>query len=147
MKVRIGDPSSLQDNSHVKNLAHAELLAAQHLGPEGIASGKAYFISDGEPRNTFEFFRPLVEGFGKTMPEKVLGAGMLRIIASVGQTMHFLFGAAEPMLSPHAVDKVSVTHFALNDLAEKELGFKPVISYAEGMQECVDARLESTSNE
>jgi len=147
MKVRIGDPSTLQDNSHVKSLAHAELLAAQNLGPDGIASGKAYFISDGEPKNTFEFFRPLVEGFGKQMPEKVLGAGMLRIIASVGQSLHFLFGAAEPMLSPHAVDKVSVTHYALNDLAEKELGFKPVISYAEGMKECVEARQNSAGNE
>jgi 3beta-hydroxy-delta5-steroid dehydrogenase/steroid delta-isomerase len=143
MKARIGDPSTLQDNSHVKSLAHAELLAAQHLGPEGIASGKAYFISDGEPRNTFEFFRPLVEGLGKEMPTKVLSAGLLRIIASVGQTLHFLFGASEPMLSPHAVDKVSVTHYASNALAEKELGFHPVITYAEGMQECVDTRLDS----
>ena len=143
MKIRIGDPSTLQDNSHVKNLAHAELLAAQNLGPEGIASGKAYFISEGEPKNTFEFFRPLVEGFGKKMPEKFLNASILRIVASVGQTMHFLFGAAEPLLSPHAIDKISVTHYALNDLAEKELGFKPVITYDQGMKECLDARLGS----
>lgn len=147
MKVRIGDPSTLQDNSHVKNLVHAELLAAGNLGPHGIASGKAYFISDGEPRNTFEFFRPLVEGFGKEMPEKVLGAGFLRLIASLGQAMYFLFGASEPMLSPHAVDKVSVTHYASNALAEKELGFVPVISYAEGMQECIDARLEVATSD
>lgn len=141
MKLRIGDPSTLQDNSHVKNLVHAELLAARKLGPEGIASGKAYFISDGEPRNTFEFFRPLIEGFGKEMPTRVLNAGLLRVVATVWQTLHFLFGTAEPMLSPHAVDKVSVTHYASNALAEKELGYTPVIGYAEGMRECVEARL------
>ena len=137
MSRRIGSPDTLQDNSHVLNLVHAHLLAAGRLGEGGVASGKAYFISDGEPQNAIEFFRPLIEGLGKPMPEKQLSTGMLRVVAHIMQAAHFLFGAAKPPLSPHELDKVTVTHYAVNTLAERELGYQPVISYAEGMEQCL----------
>lgn len=147
LKVRIGDPKTLQDNSHVKNLVHAELLAAARLGDDGIASGKAYFISDGEPMNSMEFFRPLIEGLGQAFPQKVLGTGLLRLVAHSGQAAHFLLGLPEPFLTPHELDKVSVTHYGSNALAEKELGYQPVVSYAEGMQQCVDYLQNGTAYE
>ena len=64
--------------------------------------------------------------------------GMLRVVAHVMQAAHFLFGAAKPPLSPHELDKVTVTHYAVNTLAERELGYQPVVSYEEGMRQCVE---------
>lgn len=50
-------PDTLQDNSYIDNLVHGELLAAGRLGPDDTASGKAYFLTDYAPQNTFAFFR------------------------------------------------------------------------------------------
>ncbi len=142
MSRRIGDPGTLQDNSHVLNLVHAHLLAAAHLHDGGVAGGKAYFISDDAPQNSIAFFRPLIEGLGQPMPEKQLSTTMLRMVAHLMQAAHFLFGAAKPPLCPHELDKVTVTHYAVNTRAERELGYSPVISYAEGMEQCLQYVLE-----
>jgi len=66
--ARIGNGKAMMDNSQIDNLVHGKLLAALHLGESGNTNGQAYFISDGEPMNSFEFFRPLIEGLGHKMP-------------------------------------------------------------------------------
>jgi 3beta-hydroxy-delta5-steroid dehydrogenase/steroid delta-isomerase len=138
LKARIGKPDTLQDNSHVISLVHGEILAALHLVPGGIACGQAYFIGDGEPMNSFEFFRPLVEGLGHPFPTQTISEGFLRPLVTLWESLHFLFNLPRPMLSPHELDKVTVTHYASLDKAHRELGYAPVITVAQAMQECLD---------
>ena len=142
--ARIGSSSVLQDNSHVDNLVYGELLAAQHLVADGAACGQAYFIGDGEPMNSFEFFRPLIEGLGHPFPQREIPLWLLKPVTQIWQAMHFLLGIPKPMLSPHELDKVSVTHFASIDKARTELGYAPRRSVAEAMQECL-SNLKSRS--
>jgi nucleoside-diphosphate-sugar epimerase len=52
--------------------------------------------------------------------------------------MHFTLGIPAPMLSPHELDKVSVTHYASIEKARRELGYAPKRSVAEAMQECLE---------
>jgi 3beta-hydroxy-delta5-steroid dehydrogenase/steroid delta-isomerase len=136
-KAVIGDGSTLQDNSHVQNLVHGEILAAEHLVPGGVACGKAYFITDYEPRNEFEFFRPLIEGLGYSFPKRRIPAGLLRPIVRLWQYLHFRLGIPAPLMSPHELDKVSVTHFGSIKAAQEDLGYQPVKTVAEAMAECL----------
>jgi 3beta-hydroxy-delta5-steroid dehydrogenase/steroid delta-isomerase len=135
--ARIGSSSVLQDNSHVENLVHGELLAAQHLVADGVACGQAYFIADDEPMNSFEFFRPLIEGLGHRFPQREIPVWLLKPVTQIWQAAHFFFGFPKPMLSPHELDKISVTHYASVDKARTELGYAPKKSVAEAMQECL----------
>lgn len=137
MQARMGSPDTLQDNSHVDNLVHGEILAARHLVPGGAACGQAYFIGDGEPQNTFDFFKPLFAGFNQPFPARVIPAGLLKPVAVLWQSLHFLLKIPRPALCPHELDKVTVTHYASCDKARRELGYAPVKSVAEGMQECL----------
>lgn len=136
--ARIGSSSVLQDNSHVENLVHGELLAAQHLVEGGAACGQAYFIGDAEPMNSFDFFRPLIEGLGHPFPTREVPVWLLKPVTHVWQAMHFTLGIPAPMLSPHELDKVSVTHYASIEKARRELGYAPKRSVAEAMQECLE---------
>jgi len=138
LRVRIGAGDTLQDNSQVDNLVHGEILAARHLVPGGIACGQAYFIGDGEPMNSFEFFRPLIEGLGYDFPRRSIPAGALRPLLTFWQALHFLLGAPRPLLSPHELDKISVTHYASYDKARRELGYAPLVSSAQALAACVD---------
>jgi 3beta-hydroxy-delta5-steroid dehydrogenase/steroid delta-isomerase len=135
--ARIGRAAVLQDNSQIDNLVHGEVLAAMHLLPEGVACGQAYFIGDNEPMNSFEFFRPLIEGLGYQFPTTEIPAGLLRPIVVIWEALHFWIGLPRPMLSPHELDKVSVTHYASIDKAKTDLAYEPVKSYAKAMADCL----------
>jgi 3beta-hydroxy-delta5-steroid dehydrogenase/steroid delta-isomerase len=137
LKLRIGNGSALQDNSHVDNLVHGEILAAEHLVRGGSACGKAYFITDNEPRNAFEFFRPLIEGLGYRFPSFGVPVGLLMPIVKLWQYLHFRFGIRTPVFTPHELDKIGVTHFASISAARQDLGYEPIKTVAEAMEECL----------
>ena len=137
LSVRIGPISALQDNTHIVNLVHGQMLAAQHLVADGAACGQAYFIADDEPMNSFEFFRPLIEGLGHRFPQREIPVWLLRPLIHLWQAAHFIFGIPKPILSPHELDKISITHYASIDKARNELGYAPKKSVAEAMRECL----------
>jgi nucleoside-diphosphate-sugar epimerase len=60
-KITYGSKDNLVEFVHVDNLVLSHKLAAVSLASnDRAAAGQAYFISDGQPVNNFEFFRPLV---------------------------------------------------------------------------------------
>jgi 3beta-hydroxy-delta5-steroid dehydrogenase/steroid delta-isomerase len=137
LKAVIGAAETLQDNTYIENLVHGELLAAQHLVPGGSACGKAYFISDYEPQNVFEFFRPLIEALGFEMPRRRLPRFVLLPILTAWQFLHFRLGIPPPLLAPHELDKVSVTHYGSIEDARRDLGYEPLKSVAEALRDCL----------
>ena len=69
-----GSPNHRVDWVHVRNLAQAEMLAAERMGqeldhelkggkesyPYRRVAGRKYFASDGDPCNQFKLLRPFV---------------------------------------------------------------------------------------
>ncbi|GAX84262.1 hypothetical protein CEUSTIGMA_g11685.t1, partial [Chlamydomonas eustigma] len=89
-------PGSKTDWLHVENLVMALSLAGQGLGSEKkhVASGQAYFISDDQPINNFEFFRPFIEGLGYKHPSIRIP---YRLVFFVGFLMELLHMALKPL--------------------------------------------------
>jgi hypothetical protein len=80
----------------VDNLVHAYILASEKLakeaisGQEQVVSGQAYFISDQEPMNNFEFMRPLVEGLGYPFPKLRVSVSVMIFFGLInGKTYYF----------------------------------------------------------
>ena len=136
-KAGIGSADTLQDNSYVGNLVHGEILAAQHLGAAGTASGKAYFISDYQPQNTLEFLRPVVEALGEKMPTVRIPRGVVRPLLLLWQYLHFRLGIPQPALAPHELDKITVTHYGSIKDAERDFGYQPIVPYGEAIERCL----------
>jgi 3beta-hydroxy-delta5-steroid dehydrogenase/steroid delta-isomerase len=137
LKAAIGSASTRQDNSYIENLVHGEILAARSLAAAGAACGKAYFVSDGEPQNTFGFLRPLLLALGFHPPTRSIPAGLLRPILEAWQYAHFRWRMPPPPLTPHELDKISITHFGSNADAERDLGYRPVKTVAGALEDCV----------
>lgn len=135
--VRIGDGRAVGDNTHVRNLIEAELLAAARLvdDPDRVG-GKAYFITDQEPMNLIEWFRPLVEALGYRMPRPWVPAWPLYQVAHLLEWLHRLGGPA-PKLTRLEVHNVSTSFTFSTDRARRELGYRPQIGRVEGLAECV----------
>jgi 3beta-hydroxy-delta5-steroid dehydrogenase/steroid delta-isomerase len=86
---------------------------------------------------SFRGLHPLIEGLGYAFPTRVIPEGPLRPILALWQALHFLVGLPRPMLTPHELDKVTVTHYASMAKARRDLGYAPVTTVAQAMQECV----------
>ncbi len=137
LPAAMGQANTRQDNSYVANVVHGALLAALHLGGNGNACGKAYFISDYAPQNTFEFLRPIIEGLHCRFPTKRIPRALVMPILVFWEHLHFRLGLPEPLIAPHELDKVSVTHYGSIRDAERDLGYTPARSYQEAIQECL----------
>ncbi|XP_033847523.1 short-chain dehydrogenase/reductase family 42E member 1 [Periophthalmus magnuspinnatus] len=125
-----GKPNSLVEFVHVDNLVLAHILAAEALSAEKhhLSAGKAYFISDGQPVNNFEFFRPLVEGLGYSFPKLRLPVTLIYYIAFLIEMIHYVIGPFynfQPLLTRTEVYKTGVTHYFSMAKAMSELGYKP----------------------
>jgi 3beta-hydroxy-Delta5-steroid dehydrogenase / steroid Delta-isomerase len=136
-KAAIGSADTLQDNSYIDNLVHGELLAAEHLGPDGAASGKAYFISDYAPQNTFEFLRPIIEGLGIPFPKRRIPRALIAPLLTLWEHAHFLLGVRPPPLAPHELDKVTISHYGSIEDARRDLGYAPIKTYEQAIAECL----------
>jgi len=110
--ANLGSPNVIQDYSFIDNLVHAHILAAEHLVPGSPLCGKPYFITDNEPLNNFEFFRPIIEGLGYKFPSMWIPMWMVNPFLRIWQWLHFKFGLPRPVLTPKELDKVCVTHFS-----------------------------------
>lgn len=125
-----GKPTSLVEFVHVDNLVSAHILAAEALMAEKQhrSAGQAYFISDGQPVNNFEFFRPLVEGLGYSFPRLRLPITFIYYIAFLTEMIHYVIGPFynfQPLLTRTEVYKTGVTHYFSMAKAMSELGYKP----------------------
>jgi 3beta-hydroxy-delta5-steroid dehydrogenase/steroid delta-isomerase len=145
-KVRIGDGRALLDNTHVDSASEAHLLAARALArtPERVG-GQAYFVTDDEPSNGMEWFRPLVEGLGHAWPRRRIPGGLMLRIAGALEWLHFL-GGPEPLLTRRGVLNLIQDACFRIDKARDHLGYEPRVRSAEGLRAIVPewkARIEA----
>lgn len=131
--VLIGNGLSAADNTHIDNLVDAQLLAAKALHAKPDATGgQAYFITDDEPLNPLEWFRPLVEGLGRSFPTRRLPAGMMRAVGVMLEVTHWL-GAPEPVLTRRSVRNLTESGSFRIDKARRDLGYNPRFGRENGM--------------
>ncbi|CAA0121454.1 3 beta-hydroxysteroid dehydrogenase/Delta 5--_4-isomerase [BD1-7 clade bacterium] len=133
----IGNPNAVHENSFIDNLVHGHLQAAKHLVDGNRCCGRGYFISDNEPQNYFDFFRPLIDGLGYKYPTFWIPMGMLVPIMQLWQWSHFKFGLPAPAMLPKEIDKVCVTHISDTWESKRDLNYEPLMSVSEAMEVCL----------
>lgn len=126
------------DNTHVDNLVDALLLAAAALVADAAhVSGEAFFVTDGEPVDPIEWYRPLVEGLGHKMPERRIPSALLYAIGAL-QEWRYYFGGPAPNLTRSLVQKTSLTHIFRSDKAKRLLGYEPKVTRQNGIAACIE---------
>lgn len=135
--VTIGDGTALADNTHVANVVSAELLAAEALvRAPATVGGQAFFVTDEEPMNLMEWFRPLIEGLGHRVPTRSIPAWPLYRAAHLLEWAH-RFGAPRPFMTRLEVHNLTTTFTFRTEKARRVLGYRPLVQHAAGMKECL----------
>lgn len=131
----VGDGENRIDTTYIDNAAQAHFDAFAHLAPGAACAGKAYFISNGEPKPVREILNALLAAAGappvtKTVPFKVAYA-----IGAVGEAVWPLLRLpGEPPLTRFLAEQLSTTHWYDMAPATRDFGYVPRISIREGLE-------------
>lgn len=132
---QVGDGQNLVDISYIDNVAHAHLLAANNLAGVGTASGRAYFISQGEPVNLWQWINELFSGLDiAPVRSKVFYSAAYGIGAMLEGFYRLAGWQNEPQMTRFLAQQLAKSHYFSIAMATCDLGYQPLVSTEEGME-------------
>jgi 2-alkyl-3-oxoalkanoate reductase len=132
---QVGDGTNLVDAVYVENAAAAHLLAADALQPGSPACGRAYFITNGQPVNCWQWIGAIL-ALAELPP--VTRRISLRAAYAAGAALEGLWTVLgrtdEPRMTRFLAAQLATSHYFDITAARRDLGYQPQVSMAEGMQ-------------
>jgi nucleoside-diphosphate-sugar epimerase len=127
----IGGGGQLSATTHIDNTVEGLWLAATKA-----PAGSVYFVTDGEPAVFREFLTELLATQGVTVPDKSVPAGVAGVAAAASERIwRLLKRPGPPPLTRFAVWVSSQECTIDISRAERELGYRPIISREAGLAE------------
>ena len=139
----VGDGTKLIDTVWVGNAADAHLLAADRIEPGAPISGKAYFITNGEPRPVAEIVNALLAAAGVPPVTRHVSPVAAKAISAVLETAWKLFRlSGEPPLTRFVAAELATAHWYDISAARRDLGYEPRVSIDEGLARLAESLRE-----
>lgn len=137
---RLGDRPVTVDVTYIDNAADAHLNAADRLCPGSACAGKAYFVSNGEPVELWEFLNRVLALAGlpavtRSVPlwqAKLAGRALERVYRTLRLR-------GEPPMTRFVAGQLGTSHWFDITAARRDLGYVPAVSVAEGLSRLAKA--------
>lgn len=131
---QIGNGRNMTDISFIENVVAAHINAAEAIISKPDVSGKAYFISNGEPVVLWDFLNEILKRSGIEPVRRSISARTAFIYGALTEVYHNLFSFnKEPGLTTFLVQELSKSHWFNISAARKLLNYNPVLSNKEGL--------------
>ena len=131
---RIGTRDCLADTIYIDNAATAHLQAADQLDIGSIVSGKAYFLSQGEPLPIWDIVDRILAAGGMPPVTGTLSPKLAYGIGWILEKSYGLFGIkSEPRMTRFVAKELSTAHWFDISAARNDFGYTPTVSFDEGM--------------
>ncbi len=130
----VGDGRNRIDTTYIDNAARAHFDAFDHLAPGAACAGKAYFISNGEPKEVREIVNALLRAAGAPEVHKTLPFGAAYAIGAVCEAAWTVLRlSGEPPMTRFLAEQLSTTHWYSMAPATRDFGYVPRVTIAEGL--------------
>jgi len=133
---RVGDGTNLVDMIYVENAAQAHLQAADALGLDNSpVAGKAYFLSQGEPVNCWQWIDEIL-ALAELPPvrKSITYRSAWRVGAVLEKVYHWLGLESEPPMTRFLAAQLAKSHWYDISAAKRDFGYEPTVTTAEGMR-------------
>jgi nucleoside-diphosphate-sugar epimerase len=130
----IGTGNALVDSTYIDNAisGHIAALDALHIG--SACDGKAYVISNGEPRTVNELMRSMCESAGVPFEPRHLSLALGVRLGSLIERLWPLMRSSEPPLTRFIAEQLGTAHWFDQRTVQQDLGWTPHVSLDEGFQ-------------
>ena len=135
----VGGGRALVDTTYIDNAATALVAAVDAVRPHGACAGKAYVVSNGEPRP----IRELVESFclaaGVPFEPRDVPLGVaLRVGTLIDRVWPRLRRSHEPPLTRFVAEQLGTAHWFDQRTVRADLGWEPTVSIDDGLAALAD---------
>ncbi len=131
----VGDGCNLVDTIYIDNAAEAHLDAFDSLTPGSACCGKAYFITNGDPRPVKEIIDRMVSAAGLPPVDKHVPMGVAVAAGRTLELVHRLFAPSkEPMMTAFLARQLGTAHWFDISAARRDLGYEPAVSLDDGFE-------------
>ena len=133
---RVGAGANLVDITYVENAAEAHVRAADALSETASAvGGKAYFISQGEPVNCWQWIDEILALVHLPPVQQSISARAAWRLGGACETAWRLLGLrSEPPMTRFLASQLATSHWFDISAARRDFGYEPQVSTAEGMR-------------
>lgn len=132
---RVGDGTNQIDTVYVENAAWAHVQAAEHLKAGSAAGGRAYFISQGDPVNCWDWINELLQMSGLPRVRKSISYYWAWRLGYFLECYHEMFDLErEPRMTRFLAAQLAKSHYFDLSRARRDIGYSPRISMEEGMK-------------
>jgi len=132
---RIGEHNKLVDTTYIDDAAAAHWCAARRLAPGAPCAGKAYFISQGDPRPNWDIVNLILAAAGLEPVTKVLSypAAYAAALALEASWRLARFSDAPP-INRFVLKQLTTAHWFDISAARRDLGYTPSLTIEQGMR-------------
>lgn len=131
----VGNGLNLVDTTYVDNAAQAHFDAFDHLQPGAICAGKAYFISNGEPRAMERIVNDLLRAAGAPEVHRHIPFALAYGIGATMETLWPLLRLrGEPPMTRFLAEQLVTPHWYSMMPAFRDFGYTPRVGMDEGLE-------------
>lgn len=139
----IGDGENVIDTTHINDAAEAHLCAARALLTNSALSGRAYFITGGEPVSIVFFLNALLRACQYRPLTKKIPRRLGLWLGSICEFSFRLLGIErEPPLTRFVAAQLATSHWYDIGRARRELGYRPRVTLAQGCAQLLRNRAD-----
>ncbi len=132
---RIGNINKPVDCTYIDNAAEAHLLACDRLHPGASVAGRAYFISQGDPRGVWDLVDDILAAAGRPKVSRSIPRPLAVAVAAGIETAYRLLNIVrEPRLTRFLIEELTTAHWFDISAARRELGYDPSVSIEQGLE-------------
>src|SRR3546814_8307006 len=126
----VGDGNNVIDTTYIDNAAQAHFDAFEHLAVGAACAGRAYFISNGEPKTARETINGLLCAAGAPTVDKTIPFGVAYTVGAVSEAAWSLLRLrGEPPMTRFLAEQLSTTHWSDMSPATRDFGYVPNVSF------------------
>lgn len=139
-RLALPGPDKVIDTIFVENAAQAHVMALQELAGAGRCAGKPYFVTNNEPLPQGEIIQRLLAAIGIEVRIRAVPVGLALAAGAVCEfTWWALRLKSEPPVTRFAVEQLATAHWFDTRAAERDFGYLPAISIAEGLRQLAES--------
>ena len=135
---KVGEGANRVDLTHVDNVVHAHICAFRSMLANPALGGKAYFISQNEPVNLWDWLNDIFKMLELPQLDKTISyKNAYRIGWLMENVWELLPLISDPPMTRFVASQLAHDHWFCCGAAKQDLQYEPLINMAEAMKKTI----------